>query len=83
MALYDHSPVGVVRGVFPDHQWELSKFTRIPRHSLCDISSQRAFTDSLMKKWKFNSLEDWYTVKKESLLRNKGMSVGPSSMCFI
>ncbi len=49
------------------YNWDLSKFTHVPRKYWDDLSNQRSFIDQLAKKLNVTSLEDWYKVNYSTL----------------
>lgn len=54
----------MVTSIFPQHNWEPWKFSRVSEGFWKDPNNQRAFFDSLALKRKHKDFTDWYSIKR-------------------
>lgn len=71
LKMYNSSPMKILTTLFPDHKWELSKFSG-RKGMWNDIALEREFIMNLASKLKINSMEEWYNVGLKQIRAVKG-----------
>lgn len=69
---YGHSYIKALFNLYPHHKWDITQFRRIPYDHWQDPQHRLQFFNELSSKLHLNSLDDWYRVPKELVLRNGG-----------
>jgi len=72
---YGNSPVKALTTAYPEHNWQLTKFSSIPQGFWQEISNQRDFFDHVGKKLNIKKWEEWYSVKKNDVADHGGLSI--------
>eukprot|EP01114_Cavostelium_apophysatum_P003467 TRINITY_DN1335_c0_g4_i6.p1 TRINITY_DN1335_c0_g4~~TRINITY_DN1335_c0_g4_i6.p1 ORF type:complete len:879 (-),score=171.48 TRINITY_DN1335_c0_g4_i6:765-3401(-) len=57
---------------FPEHDWKVWKFQKLPYGFWSREENQKAFLDSTAKKLQLKSLEDWHAITEEDVLNCGG-----------
>jgi len=73
--LYDNSLVRVLATVYPNHPWDIAKFSFKPRSYWTSLENQKRFLDELGRKVGIHSVEDfakWYEQSNGFLLEHGG-----------
>jgi len=60
--LYDRSLSKLLMAVYPNHSWDLAKFSKRPQNYWASVENHRKFMDDLGKKLKLRDLDGWYSV---------------------
>lgn len=58
---------------YPDHSWEVWKFTKIPSGWWDDINFQRFFLDKFAESRNMTSMDSWYSVLNKEMVEAGGM----------
>ena len=66
---YGGSPTKLIQSVYPDHDWIIWNFTKIPEMDWKDKTNLQQFVDYLRKKLKINCLDDWYRISEGQIQR--------------
>jgi hypothetical protein len=65
--------------LFPEHNWDISKFRfnkpHLPSGYWKDTTNQRSFLDQLASKLNITKQDDWYKVSVKKVVENGGQSV--------
>ncbi len=69
---YNHSPSKLLATVFPQYQWDVTRFTRVPSQYWDNRAAQRAFMDNLAKELNIQDMEGWYTISWEKMVHHGG-----------
>ena len=69
---YGHSPSKLLKAVYPEHKWDLSKFKTVPFGYWNVKENQKNFMDDLGKQLGFESMQDWYQLTFETLISKQG-----------
>lgn len=72
---YNSSPSAALQSVFPEHDWVLWKFKQVPRGYWEDTQNRKGFFDRLFKTLGYQTMEDWYKVTQEDIIKNGGIGV--------
>jgi len=57
----------MLRNCYPDHEWQLWRFTVIPKDEWNDLTVQRQFCEWVTKELNLSSLNDWYSVAAKNI----------------
>jgi hypothetical protein len=68
------SIAGLLKAMFPEHTWDLSKFKKRPRNYWSSLENQRLFLEDLGEKLRIKKgdFEGWYKVSNRDLTDNGG-----------
>eukprot|EP01118_Nematostelium_gracile_P011993 TRINITY_DN4327_c0_g2_i1.p1 TRINITY_DN4327_c0_g2~~TRINITY_DN4327_c0_g2_i1.p1 ORF type:complete len:419 (+),score=55.72 TRINITY_DN4327_c0_g2_i1:175-1431(+) len=68
---FQHSPSEMIMSIFPEHDWDINKFTRkwTPKW---DIQLQRKLMVNMAQRLNINKMEDWYHVSVAQISENGG-----------
>jgi hypothetical protein len=70
---YHGSVIHFLKEMFPEHKWEIIRFTKVPRHHWETLAAQKKFMDDLGFKLGFNGdLSKWYSVSPGTISQNGG-----------
>jgi len=61
--------------IFPEHDWQLWRFSTAPRHYWNNLQNQRNFLEWIEKEFKIKNLDDWYEVTREGLISRGAYSL--------
>ncbi len=75
LSKYKHSIPALLKAVYPEHQWDKLRFSRIPPEYWGSLENQRTFMETLAKKLNVNTHEDWYKVSTWKLMRSGGSRI--------
>jgi len=67
---FGKSHIKAIMQSYPQHPWDLWKFSRLPSGFWIDKSNQREFLDLLYVKLNFKSWEDWYGTRRKTFEDN-------------
>eukprot|EP01027_Heterolobosea_sp_BB2_P018850 GEZU01026495.1.p1 GENE.GEZU01026495.1~~GEZU01026495.1.p1 ORF type:complete len:840 (+),score=185.05 GEZU01026495.1:594-3113(+) len=67
---YNGSLIRALQAIYPEHPWEASKFSSLPRGFWRDIKNHRLVFDQAARELGIQQPEDWYSFNGEDL-RNK------------
>jgi hypothetical protein len=80
LSIYKKSSIKLFSAVYPDHQWDESKFIfwgrRGRRTKLTTIEDQRKVLNQLESQFGVQSLEEWYSISVNLLCSSGGMFFG-------
>ena len=62
MSYYDDSISKALTSVYPDHAWELWRFSKVSKGYWDNKQHQREFFDSLVAKFQIKTHTDWYKI---------------------
>jgi hypothetical protein len=57
---YGHSPSKLLKAVYPEHKWDLSKFNTVPYGHWDIKENQKKFMDDIGRQLGFKNMQDWY-----------------------
>jgi len=69
---YNGSPIKFLKQVYPDIQWLPWKMTSAPNKFWNDMVNQKLFTEWLFNKLGYTSMEDWYEITGNIIIKNDG-----------
>lgn len=69
--LYGDSVSKMIVAIYPEHEWDIHQFHR-PQNFWKDDNNIREYFLRLGKKLEFESMEDWYRIKKSDVTKNGG-----------
>ena len=72
---YNDSHVKLIQNLYPNHNWEVSKFSNPSESYWADKKIQREFFDKLAKKFEIKEWEDWYQIKASDVVKNGGTTI--------
>eukprot|EP01114_Cavostelium_apophysatum_P022095 TRINITY_DN7884_c0_g1_i1.p1 TRINITY_DN7884_c0_g1~~TRINITY_DN7884_c0_g1_i1.p1 ORF type:complete len:873 (-),score=176.06 TRINITY_DN7884_c0_g1_i1:3235-5853(-) len=75
LKLCDGSPSAALRAVFPEHQWELWRFSALPVNFSQNEANVKHFLDKFEENLQIKSPSDWYRVSGQQLQDFGGASV--------
>ena len=73
--LYNSSLSKLLMSIYPNHHWDISKFSSRPRNYWSSLEKQKLFVDELGKKIGVNSeadMDKWYEISVEFFQKNGG-----------
>jgi hypothetical protein len=67
----------MVATLYPEHHWELSKFSRRPKKFWHSLENQKAYVIELGKKFNItpDNLQGWYRLSNKDIISNGGGSI--------
>jgi len=68
LALYKGSLSAMLAAVYPNHSWDVSKFSAKPRNFWSSLDNQKRFMDELGDKVGVRELDGWYSISASSLV---------------
>jgi len=68
LELYGRSLSKLLATVYPDHPWDISKFTRRPANFWSSLANQKKFMDDLGKEIGIRDLDGWYSMTMRTML---------------
>ena len=71
---FSGSPIGLLKHIFPDHDWKEFLFSSTPKGWWYHDSNWIVYLDWLKVKLGFDSMEDWYLVTVDDFIRHNGAS---------
>jgi hypothetical protein len=57
---------------YPEHDWVVWKFQRVPAKFWGSVANQRTFLEFLGKQLKYTKMEDWYRLRREDIDKHGG-----------
>ncbi len=72
---YNGSLTALLRSVYPQHNWEATKFNRMPRHYWPIPENQQQFMRSIASKYNIATQDDWKKITSEVILQEGGASL--------
>ncbi len=72
---YGSSIAQALQTLYPDHNWQLWQFKRVPSGFWDEITNQRRLLDSIAKSARVERVEDWYLIKGEEFEKMGGTSL--------
>jgi len=72
---YSNSIVSCLLAIYPQNNWQVWKFEKVPKHCWSDVKILRNFFDHLGKELCFTSQEDWYTLTRREIEIHGGSSI--------
>jgi hypothetical protein len=69
---YGGSPLKALQFVYPDHEWLLWRFVRVPTGFWDKEENQRKFFEWVGRQLGFTKLDDWYQITKEIIVKYGG-----------
>lgn len=69
-----------LKSVYPEHDWLMWKFHKVPKGYWEDTANQRKFFDWLGKKLGYTHLDDWYNITKDQIDKHGG--AGLLAQCY-
>ena len=69
---YNGSLMKCLMKVYPEYDWKIWKFEKVPQKFWSEIKNQREFFDYLGKKLNIMNWEDWYKVSAHLIRENGG-----------
>jgi len=75
LVMYNRSLSKLLTAIYPNHPWDISKFSKRPQNYWSSLENQRRFMDELGKKLGINSeadFEKWYSQSVEVLAQQSG-----------
>jgi hypothetical protein len=69
---YNHSPIKLVKAVFPDYKWLDWKFTSTPQGFWNDKKNHKGFMNWLENELGYTKMEDWYQITIQQIAKNYG-----------
>lgn len=67
LALYNDSPMKAITTIYPEHNWQFWKFSRVGKGTWNDSNNVKQFLEWAAKELRLSSLEDWYNVTQTQL----------------
>ncbi len=67
---YKGSPQLIIKSVFKNYNWLPWKFENTPLNFWNDINNQKLYMDWLFKELGYETMEDWYRLTKNDLVKN-------------
>eukprot|EP01118_Nematostelium_gracile_P005550 TRINITY_DN1762_c0_g1_i3.p1 TRINITY_DN1762_c0_g1~~TRINITY_DN1762_c0_g1_i3.p1 ORF type:complete len:436 (-),score=89.52 TRINITY_DN1762_c0_g1_i3:23-1330(-) len=75
LSKYDFSPSRLITFMFPEHKWDTTKFTKVPKGTWDDIEFQRDFLKKLTKELKIKRMNDWYQITRKDIHEKGGRKI--------
>lgn len=75
LKMYSGSPSKLVMSVYPQHSWNLFRFTSAPKNFWADKKNRLDFIETLGKDMNIKRYQDWYRVTKADIFRSGGKSL--------
>jgi len=72
LAYYGDSLARTLVALYPEHDWQLWRFSQVPRHYWQEEKNRKLYFEWLTSELKIKSMEDWYTITKEDVLKKEG-----------
>jgi hypothetical protein len=72
---YGCSLIGTLKKVYPEHAWNEWEFQQVSRKFWSDLPAVREYMNWLAERLGISTLEDWYMVTNEQVIRNYGASL--------
>jgi len=72
LSYYQGSPMYALLSVYPEFDWIIWKFNRVPMGFWKDKTNHKKFFDWLGKQLEFKSLEHWYNITKLDINKHGG-----------
>lgn len=73
--IYKNSMYNTLVSVYPNQDWPIWKFNRVPSGQWDDLNQQRQFMDMVAQKLGLKSMDDWYYVKQSQIKQLGGASL--------
>jgi hypothetical protein len=65
----------MVTSLLPEHQWQMWKFSTVPKGFWKDKNNQKKFLEWLGGQLQFKHWEDWYSVTQSAIEQHGGASL--------
>ena len=65
MDLYSGSLMKALQLIYPQHKWDISKFSKVSNGFWNNINNQRELFDSIGSELGIKKLDDWYSIKSD------------------
>ena len=62
---YDNSLSKLLSAVYPEYEWDMSRFVHRPRNYWSDETNQKKWMDWAGKELKIKEMSDWYHVSTQ------------------
>jgi hypothetical protein len=72
---YNNSPSTALMTIYPNHDWKVWKFQKVPQGHWDHMENQREFFDWIAESLCIHSQWDWYKVTKTQIIQNGGESL--------
>ena len=69
LSRYGNSPSKVLLSLYPNHNWMMWKFERVPSGFWDSAKNKKLFLDWLSKELKLKQLDDWYRISVQEIRR--------------
>jgi len=69
---FSGSLIRALETMFPLYSWKIWKFLKVPKGYWNDVSNQRKLLDAFAMDSKFQSMNDWYDVTSQEVIRKIG-----------
>ena len=77
-----HSISEIVQSTYPEHDWLIWKFRRVPNGFWNDKKNQRNCLDWIGKQLGIKDMEDWYKMSARDILEHGGIRITKSVRIF-
>lgn len=67
--IYNSSPLQIMYNLFPEHNFEIWKFNRVPKFFFDDLNRVKETVDQMSKYFNIQQLDDWYSITHVQLNR--------------
>lgn len=72
---YQDSLIAALQDLYPQYDWEVWRFGKVPSNFWQDVDNQKRFWTLLGKKKGFKSFDDWYNISYEDIVQNGGATI--------
>jgi hypothetical protein len=72
---FDGSIVYALKACYPDHNWKVWKFAKVPQGWWTDVKNQRAFFEEIAPELGVSQLSDWYRIPRSRVSQAGGTSL--------
>ncbi len=69
---YNGSLIKLLKAIYPQYKWDITKFNQLPRGYWNDIDNQRAFMAQLAKTLNITHTKDWFRLTATTLMQHGG-----------
>jgi hypothetical protein len=69
---YENSPSTALISLYPNTDWQIWKFQKVPHNYWFNMYNQRLFFDWMAENMEINSLSDWYNIENKDICKQGG-----------
>jgi hypothetical protein len=72
LLIYNSSPINLLKSIYPEYKWLGWKFKNTPLNFWRNIENQTQYFNWLFTKLGHKTMEDWYKITQNDIIRNDG-----------